>query len=167
MDIQKLNNTLSNIDKPFVAILIGPPLSGKDTALSKLDVDFEMISRDQLILDVHGSDDYTTAFQEVNQKEVDTQLRAQLKDLGNSDKNVVINMTNLTPKRRKFNLSFFKNHYKIGIIFPLLEKEEYDRRNAKRVEEENKHIPHYVLTRMIASYKPISESEGFDKVISL
>jgi hypothetical protein len=91
----------------------------------------------------------------------------QLKYLGSSDKNVIINMTNLTSKRRKHNLSFFPNHYKVGIIFQLLEKSEYDRRNAKRFEEENKHIPQHVLTRMISSYQTIGDKEGFNRVISL
>lgn len=167
MDIQKLNNQLSNIGEPFVAVLIGPPLSGKDTIINQLTVDYEMISRDQILLDVHGSDDYTAAFKEVNQKEVDRLLREKLEDLGNSDENVIINMTNMTRKRRKYNLSHFRGHYKIGIIFPMLDDAEYARRNAKRETEENKHIPPHVIKRMVSSYQTISEDEGFDKIISL
>lgn len=152
---------------PFVAILIGPPLSGKDTVLRQLDVDFRVICRDDILLDVHGSDDYTRAYKEVNQKKVDELLNKSLVDGGNSEDNCIVNMTNMGTKRRKHNLSFFKNHYKVAIIFPILEDKEYERRNAKRQEEESKFIPMYVIKRMIGQYQPIAEDEGFDKVISL
>jgi len=165
MDLSKLRN----IKTPYILILIGPPLSGKSVFCKKfigeIDSDVTIISRDQVILDVYGSDNYTDAFKNVDQKEVDRALINNIKKA--SVGNTIIDMTNLTTKRRKYNLSFFPNHYKVGVIFPLLEKEEYDRRNAKRLEEENKHIPHFVLTRMISSYTPIAEGEGFDKVISL
>ena len=168
MDIQKLNTTLRDIDEPYVVILIGPPLSGKDTVINKLKgLDFEMISRDQLLLDVHGSDDYTAAFKEANQKQVDKLLRQAMVDGGNSDGNIILNMTHMGRKRRKHNLSFFPNHYKVGVIFPILEDEEYARRNTKRDAEENKFIPTFVIKRMVSQYQTISDDEGFDKVISL
>lgn len=165
MDIQKLNTTLSQIDEPFVVVLIGPPLSGKDYVINQLDIDFEMISRDQLLLDVHGSNDYTRAFKEVNQKEVDRRLRQSFIDGGNSEDNYILNMTHMGRKRRKHNLSFFPDHYKVGVIFPILDDKEYDRRNTKREGEESKHIPKFVIKRMISQYQTITEEEGFDKVI--
>ena len=65
-----------NLDKlkdPYVIILIGPPLSGKTTWINKNfePGSFELISRDQIVLDIHGEDDYNTAFNTVDQKEVD------------------------------------------------------------------------------------------------
>ena len=69
-----------NLDKlkdPYVIILIGPPLSGKTTWINKNfePGSFELISRDQIVLDLHGEDDYNTAFNTVDQKEVDRILK--------------------------------------------------------------------------------------------
>ena len=71
-------------------------------------------------------------------------------------------------KRRKMNLNYFTDdYYKVGVIFPILSDEEYQRRNLKRNQEENKDIPQSVIKSMISGYQPIREDEGFDKVISL
>jgi hypothetical protein len=77
-------------------------------------------------------------------------------------------MTNLTAKRRTYNLSFFDDdYYKVAVIFPILEWKEFQARNEKRKVEENKFIPEFVIKNMINSYKSIKDEEGFDKVISL
>jgi hypothetical protein len=56
---------------------------------------------------------------------------------------------------------------KVAVIFPILEWDEYRKRNTKRQQEEMKFIPENVIKNMISSYQPINPSEGFDKVISL
>jgi len=168
MDLSKLKTYLENCKHPYVIILVGPPLSGKDSVLREMNLDAVMISRDQILLDVYGSDNYDEAFKSVNQKEVDRQLTKMLIDSGMSQSNVIVNMTNLTRKRREHNLSFFKNHFKIALIFPLLTEEEYSLRNFKRKSEEKKFIPENVLKNMISSYQSIDKiEEGFDKVISI
>jgi predicted kinase len=168
MDLSKLKTYLKNCKHPYVIILVGPPLSGKDSVLCELNLDAVMISRDQILLDVYGSDNYDEAFKSVNQKEVDRQLTKMLIDSGMSQSNIIVNMTNLTRKRREHNLSFFKNHFKIALIFPLLTEEEYSLRNFKRKSEEKKFIPENVLKNMISSYQSIDKiEEGFDKVISI
>ena len=73
-----------NLDKlkdPYVIILIGPPLSGKTTWINKNfePGSFELISRDQIVLDLHGKNDYNTAFKTVDQKEVDNILVNKIK----------------------------------------------------------------------------------------
>jgi predicted kinase len=170
MEIKKIKKILTDIDGPFVVILIGPPLSGKDHLIKKLDMEdsIKMISRDQIILDVYGEDDYDKAFQNVNQKDVDKELHRQLTEASENGDNVIVNMTHMSPKRRIKNLDYFgSEYYKIAIIFPILEWEEYEKRNDKRKEEESKFIPVSVIKNMISSYRPISEDEGFDRVITL
>jgi len=162
-------NRLKIKTEPFVVLLIGPPLSGKTTSVNKLleGYDYSIISRDNIVLDIHGSDNYNDAYKSVNQKEVTNTLTRKLIEAGKSDKNFVIDMTHMGSKRRMSNLFFFPNHYKIGVIFPILSDEEYDRRNKKREEEENKFIPKKVISDMISSYQPIHPKEGFNKVITL
>lgn len=162
-----------NLDthEPFVLILIGPPLSGKSFFVKKLreelDLDFDVISRDQILMDVYGSEDYNKAFSNVDQKEVDKQLLNTLKSSSYSNKNVIIDMTNMKSKRRRYNLSFFENYYKVAVIFPILSDEEYEKRNSKRTMDENKTIPINVIKNMISSYQPIKRQENFDRIISL
>lgn len=167
MDTRKIKQIL--LDKsPYVLILVGPPLSGKDTALKQLNLDAEMVSRDQILLDLYGSDNYDEAFKNVNQKEVDRILISTLQKYSKEKRNVVINMTHMNRKRRKYNLDFFgDDFYKVAIIFPILDELEYNRRNEKRRKEENKFIPTHVLKNMISSYQTISPEEGFNKIVTL
>jgi predicted kinase len=160
---------IKHLKQPYVLVLIGPPLSGKDTVLKQMDLsNTVVISRDQILMDIYGSENYDEAFKNVNQKEVDVELQRQLREASENKRNTIINMTNMTSKRRSHNLSFFGDEYtKIAVIFPILEWDEYRKRNEKRQAEENKSIPEHVLRNMIGSYQPIRESEGFDKVISL
>ena len=160
---------LDKLKEPYVIILIGPPLSGKTTWINKNfePGTFELISRDEIVLDLHGNGDYNTAFKTVDQKEVDRILVNKILDSAKEKKNVIIDMTNMTSKRRKYNLSFFDDeYYKLAVIFPILKDEEYVARDKKRTEEENKSIPMSVVKNMISSYQPVSKEEGFNSVIS-
>jgi predicted kinase len=161
---------LKNLKEPFVIILIGPPLSGKTTWIRNnfADREVELISRDQIVLDVYGSDNYDDAFNNVNQKEVDRVLHTKMIDANKNRKNVIVDMTHMGSKRRMQNLSYFDDdYYKLAVIFPILSDEEYVRRNDKRSGEENKTLPMHIIKRMISQYQPIRKEEGFNKVISL
>ena len=160
------------IKTPFVIVLIGPPLSGKSTWIRKnfleKDIEVTIISRDDILMEMSDTDDYSDAFNTVSQKEVDAELQRRLFDAADNGKNAIINMTNMTSKRRRHNLEYFGDEFtKIAVIFPILEWDEYKRRNDKRKSEENKWIPEHVIKRMIGTYQPIREEEGFDKVVSL
>ncbi|NBO22633.1 ATP-binding protein [bacterium] len=170
MEIKKIKKILKEIEGPYVVILIGPPLSGKDTFLKKLDLgeSTKIVSRDQIILDLYEEDDYDNAFKSVSQKEVDKELDRQLTEFAEKGDNVIVNMTHMSPKRRIKNLNYFgSEYYKLAIIFPILNWEEYEKRNEKRKQEEKKFIPVNVIKDMISSYRPIREDENFDRVITL
>lgn len=159
---------IKNLKEPFVIILIGPPLSGKSTWVRQNFPEVNVISRDEIVMEVYGSRNYTEAFKKVNQKEVDRVLDERLKEANLSKENVIIDMTHMASKRRKQNLNYFSDdYYKLAVIFPILSDEEYKRRNDKRIQEENKDLPMHVIKSMISSYQPIKETEGFDRVISL
>ena len=57
--------------KAKIFILIGVPMSGKSTWVRENHPDTKVISRDDIVLEVHQSNDYNRAFKEVNHKEVD------------------------------------------------------------------------------------------------
>ena len=159
---------INNLKEPFVILLIGPPLSDKSTWIKKNFPNAEVISRDETVMEVYGSRNYTEAFKKVNQKKVDAVLTKKLKDASDNEVNVIIDMTNMTSKRRRITLNYFSDdYYKLGVIFPILSDEEYIIRNKKRIEEENKDLSLAIVKRMISSYQVIIPEEGFDKVISL
>lgn len=169
MNINEFKKVFSRLKQPYILILIGPPLSGKDTVLRQLDLsNTTVISRDDILMELAETDDYSEAFDTVNQKEVDAELQRRLREAGEDGTNTIINMTNMTSKRRQHNLQYFDDSFtKIAVIFPILEWEEYQRRNEKRKTEEKKWIPEHVIKNMIKSYQPIREEEEFNRVISL
>jgi predicted kinase len=159
---------LKQLKEPFVIILIGPPLSGKSTWIRENFPTTEVISRDETVMEVYGSRNYTEAFNNVDQKEVDRVLTQKFLDANLAKKSVIVDMTHMASKRRKQNLNYFSNdYYKLGVIFPILSDDEYERRNQKRIEEENKDLPMRIVKSMISSYQPITTDEGFNKVITL
>ena len=160
--------SIKNLKEPFVIILIGPPLSGKTTWIRENFPTTEVISRDEIVMELYGSRNYTEAFKSVDQKEVDKVLTQKFLDANKEKKNVIVDMTHMASKRRKQNLNYFTDdYYKLAVIFPILSDEEYEKRNQKRIEEENKDLPMGIVKSMISSYQPIISDEGFNKVISL
>lgn len=163
---------MKNKNTPYILILVGAPLSGKSffikEYLKNVDSNARIVSRDELVMEVYGSDDYNAAFKEVNQKDVDRLLDLRLKEVNINKENVIIDMTNMVVSRRVKTLRYFSDdYYKEVIVFPVLETEEYDRRNKERNANENKWIPPFVISSMLNSYQEPTLDEGFDKITIL
>jgi len=170
--MNKIKKLIEKIGKPYVMVLIGPPLSGKTTFLKNFieDDTYKHISSDALVLslDKIQDGDYNRAWKEADWKLINKTLKSEILESYKNRDNVVFDLTNLTHKRRRSNLSnFSKDYYKIAVIFPILSDNEYLYRNSKRNDEENKNMSMHVIRRMISSYQPIRDNEGFDRVISL
>lgn len=158
------------IMKSKLIILVGPPLSGKDTYLKSQNYsDFEIISRDDILMSLSDGNNYSDAFQKIDQSIVDRTLNDKIMDCISKKKNVIINMTNLTKRGRRKHLIKFPSleYQKIAIVFPRLNIVEYLKRNEKRNELENKFIPPSVIKDMIDRWEEVSYDEGFDKIINL
>lgn len=159
---------MKNIKEPFVMMLIGPTLSGKSTYIRNNYPNTEVISRDEIVMEVFGSRDYNLAFKEVDQKEVDRTLALRLKEASDLKKSLIIDMTNMTVKRRMATLrNFDKDFSRIAVVFPILSEEEYAKRNIARNAKENKCIPPAVIKSMIDSYEEPTSEEGYDRVVIL
>ena len=149
-------------------MLIGPTLSGKSTYIRNNYTNTEVISRDEIVMEVFGSRDYNLAFKEVDQKEVDRVLSTRLKDANDLKTNVIIDMTNMTVKRRMATLrNFDKDFSRIAVVFPILSDEEYTKRNIDRNAKENKWIPPFVIKSMVDSYQVPTLEEGYNRIIIL
>ena len=119
-------------------------------------------------MEVFGSRNYNDAFRNVNQKDVDKVLRQRISDVARSGNNVIVDMTNISPKRRRSTLSnFSKDYNKVAVVFPTLSDNDYLFRNNQRMIKENKSISLSIIKDMISSYVPPSLQEGFNEIISL
>lgn len=156
------------LKEPFVMILIGPTLSGKSFWLRNNYPDVNVISRDEIVMEVAGTRDYNEAFNIVDQKLVDKVLAERLTESNSNKNSTIVDMTNMTVKRRAQTLRFFNDDfYKVAVVFPLLSDEEYQKRNIDRNSKENKWIPPHVIQSMIDSYQAPTQQEGFHQIILL
>ena len=157
-----------NLKEPFVMLLVGPTLSGKSTWIRNNYPTINIISRDEIVMEVAGTRDYNKAFETVDQKLVDRVLAERLTDANLTKTSTIVDMTNMTVKRRSQPLRYFDdNFYKIAVVFPILSDEQYQMRNIDRNSKENKWIPPSVIKSMIDSYQEPTSDEGFSKIILL
>ena len=147
-------------------LLVGPTLSGKSTWIRNNYPTINVISRDEIVMEVAGTRDYNKAFETVDQKLVDRVLAERLTDANLTKTSTIVDMTNMTVKRRSQTLRYFDdNFYKIAVVFPILSDEQYQMRNIDRNSKENKWIPPSVIKSMIDSYQEPTSDEGFSKII--
>lgn len=151
--------------RPNVILLVGHPLVGKSTWIKKNYPHAKVISRDSLVLQVAGTDDYNMAFTSVDQDEIDKLLKSKLLEAGMTTEDVIIDMTHISSRRRMKNLRKFPNHNKIAVVFSHLDDDEIIRRNEQRLIEEKKSIPISVVKRMIQDFQEVDKTEGFDEII--
>ena len=157
-----------NLKEPFVMLLVGPTLSGKSTWIRNNYPTINVISRDEIVMEVAGTRDYNKAFETVDQKIVDRVLAERLTGANLTKTSTIVDMTNMTVKRRAQTLRYFDDSfYKIAVVFPILSDEQYQMRNIDRNSKENKWIPPSVIKSMIDSYQEPTSDEGFSKIILL
>ena len=157
-----------NLKEPFVMLLVGPTLSGKSTWIRNNYPTVNVISRDEIVMEVAGTRDYNKAFETVDQKLVDRVLAERLTGANLTKTSTIVDMTNMTVKRRSQTLRYFDDSfYKIAVVFPILSDEQYQMRNIDRNSKENKWIPPSVIKSMIDSYQEPTSDEGFSKIILL
>ena len=157
-----------NLKEPFVMLLVGPTLSGKSTWIRNNYPTINVISRDEIVMEVAGTRDYNRAFETVDQKLVDRVLAERLAGANLTKTSTIVDMTNMTVKRRAQTLRYFDDSfYKIAVVFPILSDEQYQMRNIDRNSKENKWIPPSVIKSMIDSYQEPTSDEGFSKIILL
>lgn len=156
------------LKEPFVILLVGPTLSGKSTWIGNNYPNVNVISRDEIVMEVAGTRDYNKAFDIVDHKLVDKVLAERLTESNSTKTSTIVDMTNMTVKRRAQTLRYFDDSfYKVVVVFPILSDEEYQKRNIDRNAKENKWIPPSVIKSMIDSYQEPTTSEGFDNIIFL
>jgi predicted kinase len=160
---------LISCPRPFVVLLVGIPLSGKDTFLkSLLNLDYVEISTDKILLQMANTDDYRKAYSNIDSKLIKKEVNRQLIYYSALNNNVIANMTNLKTKRRKATLSHFNgDFYKVAIVFPLISRDEFVSRNEKRFKEQKKSISIKLYDEMLDLFEQVNIMDGFNSILHL
>lgn len=161
---------LSTLKEPFTITLVGIPLVGKSTFINSLyGAEFEIISSDSIMLEMHGSEDYEEAFRSVPSEKLDAEISKRIIGLAKEKKNVIFDITNTVKKRRMRNLGQYskKTYTNVAVIFPTPSDDILLERNLYREKMFNKVISSDVLMSFALNYQPVSYDEGFHIIINL
>ncbi len=144
-----------------IVLFVGPPCSGKSTEYNKNYTNHVKISRDDALLEYGLANypelNYSQLFKtltEDEQKEIDKLVQTKFQSSVKSGENIVIDMTNMSPKsRRKWLTNVPKEYKKRAVVFytghnTLVE------RNTIRAAETGKYIPEKVLISMFKNFTP-------------
>lgn len=155
--------------QPKIIFMIGVPMSGKSTFISKITNihEYVVLSTDNIIqniADEHGIT-YNQAWGPYIKgatKKFNYDFAQALKE----NKNIIIDQTNLSASSRRKKLSIVPQHYdKIAVVLDTPSWEELYERNEKR---EGKRIPYSVLKSMIDNFDyynvGISGRHGYNAV---
>lgn len=126
-----------------LVIMFGLPGSGKDRLIKNHYFDCEVLSSDDLRVELYGFEDQT------HNKEVFDEMNRRAKELGRAGKNVVYNATNLNRGRRialcQEMQKFFSEIEICAAICPI------DVLFERNITREERHLPEDKLMQMIAS----------------
>ena len=146
--------------KPVVVFCTGVPNSGKSFWLKENAKDWEVVSRDNIMMEYasekYGKGTYSELWKKLtdeDQKMVDKLLNNKIKTLQEQRKNFVIDMTLVSYKSRRKMLNKIKKDYNIQYLNFLTDYEVILERNEKRNKEEGKFIPVSVLESMMKNYQ--------------
>jgi len=115
------NGKMIDGSRPSLILLVGPPGCGKTTYIKTMDEAKEsfVVSRDEIVMELGGSKSYLENWRNVDQKEVDRKLNDRFQKFLNSDKHILIDMTNMSKKSRRkwINPARRKGFNIIAIVF--------------------------------------------------
>ena len=152
---------------PYITLLVGIPGVGKSTWLKKFaGKDYFIVLSTDVALELIAKEKGKT-YNEVFKDNIDKVTKEFFETLFlacKSNKNIVIDRTNLTIKSRKKILDLVPENYeKEAIIFECDDETLSYRLNSRP----DKIISVNVVGKMKASYQPPSLEEGFDSIITI
>jgi len=149
---------------PKVYVLVGVPGSGKSTWIANQDwaLACVVVSTDHWI-EVFARElglTYNQVFDQYMPAAVHA-MAAQVAMAQQHGCDIIWDQTSLTvaSRRKKFNM--LPNYEHIAVVFNTPEPAELEQRLTQRP---NKVVPNSVITRMIDSFEPPSESEGYKQI---
>ena len=157
---------MSFVKKPELVVLIGVPASGKSTLTEKYEKEgYLLLSSDKMRQEIYGTG-FPTDKKERDKlrSSIYKKIREGAAEALSEGKNVIIDSTNLTRKKRLQILRAVENiEAEKTAILLICPPEECHRRNALRPEELR--VPQREMERMIRSFECPSLGEGWDEII--
>lgn len=154
------------IDQKILHVPIGPSGAGKSTLfreLSQQDPSLQPFSLDLLRHEFYDPDDYSKAWKmSTEDKNFSHKANQRFIEMVKSGKNIFVDNTNLTPKRRRFYIDQAKRHgYKtVAHVFSNVDLDTLIKRQETR---SDKTVPEEAVRRQHTAMKEPLEGE-FDEV---
>ena len=163
----EIKSRILSLPQPRLVVMMGLPLSGKDSLLKALYLEgFEIVSRDDILTN-SNTENYRESYRNQDSKAIDKIFFSRLNELNLAAKDVIVNATHLKISRRRKVLLRFPEHKKICIVMPEIDLAVYKTRNAERFKASAKNIPEKVFLELLEMYEAVSEHEGFDLIITV
>lgn len=153
---------------PEILILIGLPGSGKSTYRNKIrseSKNYLELSTDDMIDEIaqQQGKTYTEVFPSVNMKYLTKRMIESFKEGLEQGRNIIIDRTNMSKKRRKEFLDMVPENYeKVAVVF-VIPDNILKQRLKSRADATGKSIPDFVVTNMAKSYES-PDKEEFHKI---
>lgn len=132
--------------KPKAIFMVGLPGCGKSTYIQKNCSDYLVVSRDAQIHKLEPGLSYHDAWEKVDQNEVNKMFEQDLSSAISSNKNIIIDMTNLTYKGRRKFYDRLKSKYSVKNIVLMPDFSVVLSRNSERT---GKVIPKDIIINMM------------------
>lgn len=102
-----------NFKDNVAIVMVGLPYSGKSTHIQNManSGDYVVISRDNIIMSLANGDSYNKAWNMVDQQKVNRLLDVNLRSAVNHNKNLIVDMTNLSAKSRRGKINMLSSDY--------------------------------------------------------
>lgn len=144
-------------------MLIGPAGVGKSTCRSKFNKGEVFISRDDILMETYPDKSYDQAWKDQDSQYIDCKLTQRFIDCINDNKDIVVDMTNLSRKSRKKFLSQVPKSYKKKAHVFICDGNELLQRVKDRGIASGKNIGSDVILNMMRGFTIPTQSE-FDQI---
>jgi predicted kinase len=162
--------------KRTLFVLVGPPSIGKTSWVDDNYPDAYLVSRDDCVdtvrqpLGLRYSDMFSPQNLSRYRKDIDLLFKENVKCALDSDRDIVVDLTNMGAKARRRALGIIRGRESqfttVAVVFDHRGKEqlvwESVQRRAKRIND--KFVPRHILADMFQRFEMPTTSEGFDRV---
>lgn len=149
---------------PFFVMLIGLPGVGKSTFRKGISNDAVVLSTDDWIEDAAAWAGKTyDEIWESSVKQAESAMRAAFQQAVKDGANIILDRTNLSPKKRRGFLNQLPaNYFKLALVFDTPDAAEH----ARRLDRPGKTIPVGVISqmRLMKDNNPVTLEEGWDLI---
>jgi predicted kinase len=162
--------------KRALFVLVGPPSIGKTSWVDDHHPDAFLVSRDDCVdavrkpLGLRYSDMFSPQNLSRFRKDIDFLFRENVRYALESDRDIVVDLTNMGVKARRRALGIIRGRESqfttVAVVFDHRGKEqlvwESVQRRSKRIND--KFVPRHILADMFQRFEMPTTSEGFDRV---